>query len=148
MFRKPVQSISQGDRAGVCVTQFDPKLLERGLVCTPGSLPTLYAAIVTMSKIAYYAGDVTTKSKFHVTIGHSTVMAKLSIFGSENISNGGAGADSLVKLKLDEPNEFDFSRDYIYQDELKKCVVSLLLVNKGNLWPKRLLLIDLIYKFL
>jgi len=122
MFRKPVQSVSQGDRAGVCVTQFDPKLLERGLVCTPGSLPTLYAAIVTINKIAYYAGDVTTKSKFHVTIGHSTVMAKLSIFGLETVSNGAGPivADTLEKLKLDEENKFDFTRDYIYQDELKK----------------------------
>uniref|UniRef100_H2YEH9 Tr-type G domain-containing protein n=1 Tax=Ciona savignyi TaxID=51511 RepID=H2YEH9_CIOSA len=46
MFRKPTSSVKQGDRAGLCVTQFDPKLLERGLVCSPGTLPTLYAAIV------------------------------------------------------------------------------------------------------
>jgi len=38
MFRKPAKLVRQGDRAGICVTQFDPKLLERGLVCTPGEL--------------------------------------------------------------------------------------------------------------
>ena len=27
-----VERIGGGDRAGICVTQFDPKLLERGLV--------------------------------------------------------------------------------------------------------------------
>lgn len=56
MFRKPVVKASQvgliscdillrlfefinslkGDRVGICVTQFDSKLLERGLVCVPG----------------------------------------------------------------------------------------------------------------
>lgn len=41
MFRQPVESAIMGDRVGICVTQFDPKLLERGLVCTPGSLPTI-----------------------------------------------------------------------------------------------------------
>ena len=121
MFRQPVQSVSQGDRAGVCVTQFDPKLLERGLVCTPGTLPTLYAAIVTISKIAYYSGDVKTKSKFHVTIGHSTVMAKLSIFGSVTTPNGKPSVtDTLAQLKVDEANKFDFSKDYIFQDQLEK----------------------------
>ena len=124
MFRKPVQRIGQGDRAGVCVTQFDPKLLERGLVCTPSTLPTLHGAIVTISKIAYYSGEVATKSKFHVTIGHSTVMAKVSVFGSLAFNNQNSKesvpVNSFENLKVEEANEFDFSRDYIYQEELKK----------------------------
>jgi selenocysteine-specific elongation factor len=37
MFRKPVDTISQGDRAGVCVTGLDASLVERGLLCTPGT---------------------------------------------------------------------------------------------------------------
>lgn len=41
MFRQPVQQASQGDRLGICVTQFDPKQLERGLACTPDSLPLI-----------------------------------------------------------------------------------------------------------
>ena len=36
MFRRPVQACSQGDRLGICVTQLDAKLVERGLACTPG----------------------------------------------------------------------------------------------------------------
>ena len=32
MFRKPVERAMQGDRIGLCVTQFDPDKLERGLV--------------------------------------------------------------------------------------------------------------------
>ena len=42
IFRQPVQRASQGDRVGICVTQFDPKQVERCLVCSPGHLPTLY----------------------------------------------------------------------------------------------------------
>ena len=42
MFRQPVHQASQGDRVGICVTQFDPKQVERCLVCSPGHLPTLY----------------------------------------------------------------------------------------------------------
>ena len=32
----------QGDRVGICVTQFDAKQVERCLVSSPGHLPTLY----------------------------------------------------------------------------------------------------------
>lgn len=32
MFRKPIERAMQGDRIGLCVTQFDPDKLERGLV--------------------------------------------------------------------------------------------------------------------
>ena len=34
LFQVSVDKIHGGDRAGICVTQFDPKLLERGLVRT------------------------------------------------------------------------------------------------------------------
>ncbi|XP_018589513.1 selenocysteine-specific elongation factor isoform X2 [Scleropages formosus] len=76
MFRQPVGGAMQGDRIGVCVTQFDPKLLERGLVCTPGSLRTLHAGLMSVRKISYFRGALTTRSKFHISVGHETVMAK------------------------------------------------------------------------
>ncbi|CAC5363998.1 selB [Mytilus coruscus] len=81
MFKQPTDKIVQGDRAGVCVTQFDPKQLERGLVCTPGSLPTFGAGIMTVSNIPYYKGAINSKAKFHITTGHETVMAKVTFFG-------------------------------------------------------------------
>ena len=105
MFRKPCQSIKKGDRAGICVTQFDPKSLERGLVCSPGALPLLFAAIVSLKKIRYYSGDVKTKSKFHLTIGHVTTMATISIFSSDNTDAA-----------------FSFDLDYHYEDELSPYV--------------------------
>jgi len=104
MFRVGVDKIVQGDRAGVCVTQFDPNTLERGLVCTPGLVPSVFAAIVTLDKIAYFKGEIRTKAKFHISVGHETVMAKISVFGY-----GGENDLSAVA-------EFDFTEEYKYQD--------------------------------
>ncbi|XP_003973247.2 selenocysteine-specific elongation factor isoform X1 [Takifugu rubripes] len=116
MFRKPVSSAMQGDRVGVCVTQFDPKLLERGVVCTPGSLRTLYAAVISARKISYFKGSLATRAKFHITMGHETVMAKVTFFGlppagaSENMSD-----TRPPPCSLETP--FSFDREYFYQDE-------------------------------
>jgi selenocysteine-specific elongation factor len=107
MFRQPVSTVSQGDRAGICVTQFDPKLLERGLVCQPSSIPTIFAGIISVEKIQYYKGQVASKAKFHITVGHETVMGKAQFFG--------------LPVSVDpSPNTegFDFSQEYIFQEEL------------------------------
>lgn len=107
MFKNPVNSILQGDRAGICVTQFDPKHLERGLVCLPGVLQTANAAIVKISKIGYFKGAVTTKAKFHVTVAHETVMGRGAFFGLYSDID-----------KDDDKTDFDFTQDYLYQEEL------------------------------
>lgn len=52
--------IVQGDRAGICVTQLDPQLVERGVVCAPGSVPTFAGAIAAVEKIRFYSGQVGT----------------------------------------------------------------------------------------
>lgn len=116
MFRKPVTSIMQGDRAGVCVTQFDPKLLERGLVCHPGALPTLYAAVARVRKIPYYSAAVETKAKFHITIGHSTIMAKLTFF--KDLTDAAEDSKSWV-LPKKKDKSFDCSKEYLYADNLE-----------------------------
>ena len=46
MFHKPVQTATQGDRLGICVTQFDPHLIERSLVASPGYLHATYGMYV------------------------------------------------------------------------------------------------------
>ena len=50
MFRVGVPKIEQGDRAGLCLTQFDPSLVERGVVCTPGTIPILPAVIAVIDR--------------------------------------------------------------------------------------------------
>lgn len=75
MFKRPVQSCARGDRLGICITQLDHKLMERGLVAAPGTVPTFGAAVVGAEKIRFFKGAVQSKMKFHVTVGHTTVMA-------------------------------------------------------------------------
>ncbi|XP_070694683.1 selenocysteine-specific elongation factor [Pempheris klunzingeri] len=123
MFRKPVSGAMQGDRVGVCVTQFDPKLLERGVVCTPGSLRTLYAAVISVRKIGYFKGSLATRAKFHITVGHETVMARVNFFGLPPM--GASEPPSETKPPPSQPHSletpFTFDREYFYQDEYITC---------------------------
>ncbi|XP_068108832.1 selenocysteine-specific elongation factor [Hyperolius riggenbachi] len=106
MFHCPVSNAMQGDRLGICVTQFDPKLLERGLVCTPESLHTIHAAVISVTKIPYFKGSINTKAKFHITVGHETVMGKVMFF---SLPPPHVGQEGPV-------DSFDFGKEYIYQD--------------------------------
>ncbi|XP_041814249.1 selenocysteine-specific elongation factor [Chelmon rostratus] len=119
MFRKPVSGAMQGDRVGVCVTQFDPKLLERGVVCTPGSLRTLYAAVISVRKIGYFKGSLATRAKFHITVGHETVMARVTFFGLPPLDASEPPSD--IKQPPSQPcsleTPFTLEREYLYQDE-------------------------------
>ncbi|KAL4670088.1 hypothetical protein H8959_008642 [Pygathrix nigripes] len=107
MFHMPITSAMQGDRLGICVTQFDPKLLERGLVCAPESLHTVHAALISVEKIPYFRGPLQTKAKFHITVGHETVMGRLMFFTP--------APDNFDQ----EPilDSFDFSQEYLFQEQ-------------------------------
>ncbi|CAD5111445.1 DgyrCDS754 [Dimorphilus gyrociliatus] len=118
MFKKPIEKAIQGDRIGLCVTQFDPKLLERGLVCSINALPTIDAAIVDIKKIQYYKGSVQTKSKFHITVGYETVMGNLTFFSESNHNNDEGKVDS----------KFTFDSEYKYEEELLDVGKQYLLV--------------------
>ncbi|KAM7005397.1 selenocysteine-specific elongation factor [Tautogolabrus adspersus] len=115
MFRKPVSGAMQGDRVGVCVTQFDPKLLERGVVCTPGSLRTLYAAVISVKKIGYFKGSLATRAKFHITVGHETVMARVSFFGLPPL--GASDTEPTPSEPCSPETAFTLDREYFYQEE-------------------------------
>lgn len=104
MFRRAVTGLVQGDRGALCVTQFDPKSLERGVACSPPQSMQFYCAcVVRLAKIRYFPGAVRSKSKLHVTAGHSTVTCKLTLFTSSHAVDGD-------KLDLDE--------EYRYSEEL------------------------------
>lgn len=134
MFKKPVTKAQQGDRIGLCVTQFEASQLERGLVSSPGYLPTVFGAVVTIRRISYYKSDIASKSKFHISIGHETVLAKLTLFGCPtNIKDAKTPdkdeidqmSDSLKKLKVDGPSDssqinFDLNNEY----KVVQCISS------------------------
>lgn len=71
------------------------------VVCAPGSLPAMTAAVARVEKIRFFKSAVKSKSKFHLSVGHSTVMCTVTFFGSDE---GGPG--------------IDITRDYHYMDEL------------------------------
>lgn len=81
MFRQPVQEAIQGDRVAMCVAALDAKELERGIVLGEKfPVPMVDAAVCVVDKINYFKSTVLTKSKFHVTMGHQTVMATAHFF--------------------------------------------------------------------
>ncbi|XP_017007822.2 selenocysteine-specific elongation factor [Drosophila takahashii] len=80
MFRQNVTSASMGDRIGLCVTQFNAKLLERGVIAQPGYLKPIYAVCLQLKPIRYYKQSIKLKSKLHISVGHDTVMANVTLF--------------------------------------------------------------------
>mmetsp|Transcript_38659 Transcript_38659/g.99934 ORF Transcript_38659/g.99934 Transcript_38659/m.99934 type:complete len:687 (-) Transcript_38659:15-2075(-) len=101
MFKQPVQEAIQGDRVAMCVAALDAKELERGIVIAEKfPLPTLDACICVVNRLSYFKAAVLTKAKFHVTLGHQTVMATAHFFcplgksvaESGGGSSGGSGA--------------------------------------------------------
>lgn len=101
MFKRPVQSATMGDRVGVCVTQFNAKQLERGILCQPGYIQTVYAAVILFERVKYYKFALKSKGKFHVSVGHDTVMARITLFKS-----------------LTNQREFNINEEYEYIDEI------------------------------
>lgn len=96
MFHKPVSQVRQGDRAAICVTQLNAKLIERGLAAAPGTVPTFSAAVAAVDKVRFYAGGVLGKAKYHMSIGHVTVMAEVQFFGLPDDPNSTqAGKDDV-----------------------------------------------------
>lgn len=99
MFKKSIETAGCGDRVAICITNFDPKLLERGLLCSKGCIESAYAVVIKLNRIKYFKREIKSKAKFHCTIGHETVMAKIILFSSKS-------------------SEFNFETEYSYVDEL------------------------------
>lgn len=141
MFRRKVRSISQGDRAAICISNFDAKLIERGIAASPGAVQLLKGAIALVRKVPYYPGTLKCGTKFHISVGHSTIMATVTFWGarelaaSQNSGEGEAYKGSIVSTKTHVqlghsslggdadmaglPRwKFDFNDDFLRQDEL------------------------------
>ena len=141
MFKRKVTSIQQGDRAGICVSSFDSKLLERGVAAAPGAVELLKGAITLVRRIKYFPGDLPSSSKFHISVGHTTVMATVTFWGAQELAaiQPGEGIDkerALVsegkKTEFVENSslggdadraglpllKFDFSQDFLQQESL------------------------------
>jgi len=85
MFRRKVLRINQGDRAGICVSNVDPKLMERGVAASPDSVKLISGAIAVVKKVVYFRGSLGSGTKFHISVGHTTVMAQVTFWGAKEI---------------------------------------------------------------
>jgi selenocysteine-specific elongation factor len=147
MFKRQVDEISQGDRVGICVSNFDANLLERGIACSPGTISSWDAAIAIVRKVKYYQDTLPGNAKFHISVGHTTVMATAHFFGARELLSATTAStqrqqqqNSSKNSKEKDPNvsysssflgvdattmaeslpklEFDFEQDYLQQDGL------------------------------
>lgn len=107
-FHQPVSNAKKGDRVGVCVTQFDSKLLERGVASTPNTLRTVQKMIIRVTPIPHYKFPIKTKAKFHITCGNETVMGTCVFFSSQNAKIEGS----------DDRERFSPDMLYNYEDEI------------------------------
>ncbi|KAH8299942.1 hypothetical protein KR044_007834, partial [Drosophila immigrans] len=83
-FRQPVERAAAGDRIGLCVTQFNAQLMERGIIAEPSYLKPIYAVCLKLKFIPYYKQAISSGSKLHISVGHDTVMASLTLFRNES----------------------------------------------------------------
>jgi selenocysteine-specific elongation factor len=70
MFRRKVSEIKQGDRAGICIANLDPRLMERGVASSVNSVKLISGAIAVVKKVRYFRQKLMSGSKFHISIGH------------------------------------------------------------------------------
>ncbi len=98
MFRRKTTRIQQGDRAGICVSNLDSNMLERGVCATPGAVQLVKAAIALVRKIPQYPGTLKNNSKYHVSVGHTTIMATVSFWGAVELAQTQGQSDKNKEI--------------------------------------------------
>lgn len=99
VFKKPVTEAKKGDRCGVCIAQFDQVgKFERGVACKKNKAKWAKSVILELNAVKYYKKHICSKEIFHVTVGHSTRTAKISLFKIDN-----DGQD--VQFKINDENK-------------------------------------------
>ena len=114
MFRKSVKTAVQGDRVGICVTNLDSTSIERGIAAAPGSVPLLSSVICMVKKVRYFQNGCKSNTKYHISIGHTTVLATAMFYGAKELSERakeGAG-HNVCDLKSDESNSSTLSTTF------------------------------------
>lgn len=61
----------------LCVTDLDPKTIERCLLTTPKAVQMRTKFLVEVEKIEYFQGKCKSRSNLHVTLFHETCMAQI-----------------------------------------------------------------------
>lgn len=136
---------SRAVSVGICVAGLDAKAIERGIAASPGYVQPLTSVIALVRKIRFFRGLATSGAKFHVTVGHSTVMATAVFFGAMELASEGIPTPSAAMGSSDAPAaaadasassaelegqaqlhastgvpicSYDWAREYLWQPEL------------------------------
>lgn len=142
MFRRKANIIQQGDRAGICVTNFDAKLMERGVIASPGTVKLIRGAIAVVRKVRFFKGALHSGAKFHISVGHTTVMATVAFWGAREIAEQADRALEIHEAETLSSNKksqqpalgnsslggsadlaglprlkFDWNQDFLHQDD-------------------------------
>mmetsp|Transcript_34561 Transcript_34561/g.83459 ORF Transcript_34561/g.83459 Transcript_34561/m.83459 type:complete len:791 (+) Transcript_34561:247-2619(+) len=145
MFKRKTTRIQQGDRAGICVSNLDSALLERGVAASPGAVQLVKGAIALVRKIPQHPGQLLNNAKFHVSVGHSTIMATVTFWGAAELSKKRSNGKNLNgdqdNRKIDTSHiesslggdidqtglphiDFDWNEDFLLQDRLLESLPS------------------------
>jgi selenocysteine-specific elongation factor len=127
VFHRSVGAAGQGDRVGLCVTNLDAKLIERGVLCAPGSIGRVERALAVVRRVRAFRGEVLTGQRVHVSVGHVTVMARATFFGARELwrrlkqqqGQEGGGEQEAGGGSLGVPAVgFDWAEEFEYQGGL------------------------------
>jgi len=106
IFRQGQKQAKAGDRAAICVTQFDAAKVERGLLSTPNALKPVMHVVIRLNRVKLFRETIKSHSKFNITIGHQTCTAILSLFkpmeGDDVLID-----ENLTKAKFTHVDEMD-----------------------------------------
>ena len=91
------------------MANIDSELLEKWVVSHLGSFEMIESAITLAIKVRYLKGCLVTEGKFHVSIGHSTVIATATFWGAKGLKStlstssfgGSAETVGLSQVKFD-----------------------------------------------
>lgn len=56
---------------------------ERGEICGKNSLSPIKSVIIRLKKIRFYKGEIRSGATFHISIGHHTIPAVITLFTDE-----------------------------------------------------------------
>jgi len=102
IFRESKPEAKCGDRAAICVTQFDSKKVERGLLSSTNLKP-ISRVVCKINRVKLFREKIKSKTKFNITVGHQTCSANISLFEPFDSS-------SQSKLDFDSPQCYDGSK--------------------------------------
>ena len=84
VFRKPVGQVSKGERCGLSIPSLNSEHFERGVICKSASAIFANSVVLPLNKISHYSQSISSNELFHVTVGHSTKTARVTIFSCKN----------------------------------------------------------------